>query len=293
VTAALVPDLPLGVGDSITQQIGVLRRKPVWSLTGLTVVGESGVDAEIVADVTTTSLHKVAGQFGATCLGVELYGSQLRVKQTEHVTKRSLVAGMWRGRDQDQMGFSFLGQGLKESITLRASTTTTTAVVDHTGMGLIDDDQIGCGAQEVVTTPVRLDEIGRDDSDRVTLENRFAVFETTLQTGDRGAQDKFCFETELLTQLGLPLLGQRGRTQHCEPLSATLREELAGDQSGLNSLTDAHIVGDQESHGLLPQRHQQGDVLIGPWIDVQGRQRPEGTTRGAEPDTECLSQETG
>ncbi len=81
-------------------------------------------------------------------------------------------------------------------------------------MRLVDDHQVRGGAQEVVPTPLRLDEVGGHHGDRVALEQRLPEPEGPLQSRDGARQHQFRLQPELAPQLLAPLLGQRGRAQH-------------------------------------------------------------------------------
>ena len=77
-----------------------------------------------------------------------------------------------------------------------------------------------------------------------------------------------------------------GRAQHGQPLGVALGEQLGGDQPGLDGLADADVVGDQQPHGVLAQRHHQRDELVGARLDGDaapgtGTARPTSGTRSA------------
>ena len=74
---------------------------------------------------------------------------------------------------------------------------------------------------------------------------------------------------ELRRQLLLPLLRERRAAQHREAGRVALLQQLGRDQSRLHRLADAHVVGDQQPHGVLPQRHQERHELVRPGLDGQ------------------------
>jgi hypothetical protein len=55
-----------------------------------------------------------------------------------------------------------------------------------------------------------------------------------------------------------------GQTLHLAPV-----QQLARDEARLDGLADADVVGDQQSHGILAQRHQQRHQLVSPGLDPQ------------------------
>ena len=72
-----------------------------------------------------------------------------------------------------------------------------------------------------------------------------------------------------------------------------MREELGGDQAGLDSFADPDVVGDEEADGLLAKRHEQGNVLVRARVNREGRERAERSARRAEPDSKGVAQEGG
>jgi hypothetical protein len=58
-----------------------------------------------------------------------------------------------------------------------------------------------------------------------------------------------------------------GWAEHRQPTSITLLEQLARDESSLDRLPDADVVGDEETHRIQAQRHEQGHELIRPRLD--------------------------
>ena len=57
--------------------------------------------------------------------------------------------------------------------------------------------------------------------------------------------------------------GDRRRIRSARPL----RNQLGGDQAGLQRLAEADVVGEQEPHPVLGQRHFDGRVLEGEVVD--------------------------
>ena len=71
-------------------------------------------------------------------------------------------------------------------------------------MGLVDDDQLRAGAQELGAPAVLLDVIGGDDGDRVAFEDALAGEEVALETGGGAGEDQRGVEVELVDQGALP-----------------------------------------------------------------------------------------
>lgn len=74
-------------------------------------------------------------------------------------------------------------------------------------MGLIDDQEVWCGADEFVASHGGLDEIGGYDSDAVPVEQGLVHAETALQFRDGAGQDQCGVQAELVAQFRVPLFG--------------------------------------------------------------------------------------
>jgi len=68
-------------------------------------------------------------------------------------------------------------------------------------------------------------------------------------------------------------------------------EELAADQARFNRLANSDIVGDEESHGILAESHQERHKLIGAGLNRDTTDGPEWTSSRAEPQTNSISEE--
>src|SRR5437016_5693891 len=97
---------------------------------------------------------------------------------------------------------------------------------------------------------------------------------------------------ELVPQLMLPLLTEMGRTEHGEPPDLTSVIQLARDQSRFNRLPDTHIVPDQDPYGVLTERHQEWNELIGPWVHGDSRSAAQRARPRAEPQADGIAQES-
>jgi hypothetical protein len=112
------------------------------------------------------------------------------------------------------------------------------------GVGLVDDHQLRAGLDELGAAAVALDEVDRDDGNRVLHEQR-AVHRQVPSEGANGAgTDDDGREVELLDQLGTPLFAEVGRAEDAEAADLAAIEQLAGDHRGLDRLADADIVAD-------------------------------------------------
>src|SRR5699024_5157911 len=148
-------------------------------------------------------------------------------------------------------------------------------------------------ADEVVTVPGRLDEVGGDDDVLVFVEQGLAHVQATLQAGDGGGQQQFGVDVELGAELGLPLVGQGRRTQHGQAGGVPLGQEFGGDQARFDGLADTDVVTDEHAYGRLAQCHEQWHQLVGAGLDGDAGQGTEGARPGAETDAQGRSQQTG
>ena len=201
---------------------------------------------------------------------VEVGGLELGVAQADEVGERRLVAGVRCGGGEHQVPLGIGGQGLEQFVALMPGALPD-AGAGHAVVRLVDDDQLRAAQQELVAAPVGLDEVGGDDDVRVTVEQRLVQHEVAFEAADGAGQHQRGVDAELVAQLALPLLGQRRGAQHGQALHGALREQLGGDQAGLDGLADADVVGDEQPDGVLPQRHEQRHVLVAARADADAR----------------------
>ena len=115
-------------------------------------------------------------------------------------------------------------------------------------MGLVHDHELGALEHEVLCAARRLDEVGGDDGEAVSVEHRDAYGEISFEPLDGAAQDQFGLDVELLQQLALPLLGQMRWAQDRHPSDLASVQQLARDDGCLDGLADADVVRDEEAH---------------------------------------------
>jgi hypothetical protein len=81
------------------------------------------------------------------------------------------------------------------------------------------------------------------------------------------------------------------QAEHSQAVDLAAVEQLAGDQRALDRLADAHVVGDEDAHGVLLQRHQQRHELVGPRLDGDPRERAERPSAAAEAQAHGIAQQ--
>ena len=157
-------------------------------------------------------------------------------------------------------------------------------------MRLVDDDEIGRVAQELVALAIGLDEVDAgDEAARPAIDGEIPPGQLAFQPRHgRGLHD-VGFERELVGELGLPLVAQMRWAQYGEPPGDAAVEQLARDQRRLDRLAHADIVGDQQAHWIEPQGQEQRDELVRPRRHRDPRERAE--RRGTRPEAEACGVE--
>ena len=183
-----------------------------------------------------------------------------------------------------------LGEALQELVALVAAAPG--ASRRGAGVGLVDDHQLGAGAQEVVAAAVGLDEVGRDDDVGVMLEERLR-----RRAGRAPGRVAVLGSTSSASMWNL----SRSSACHCSArwggqstarfLRLAAVEQLAGDQAGLDGLADADVVGDQQPHRVQLQRHQERHELVRPGLDGELGERAERAGARAEAQPHGVAQQ--
>lgn len=147
-------------------------------------------------DVGTTTLHEVTGE--SLPVRLRFFARQIvrhvgegRVEHAEQRVERGLVATV-RGRGDEQQVLTVLGREvLQQRVALVA------AAAGGTRVGLVDDDEVGCAAQEGLAAAIALDEVERDDGVWVAVEQRLPGAAGAFQTGRRAGEHQRCVDVEL------------------------------------------------------------------------------------------------
>ena len=291
-----VADRFAGVGEDVAEHVAVAGRQLVGGL-GVAPRRERGVGFEVVADVGAAALDEVLGEaFAVVAVGVagQLVGQrqELVVEQAEQAAERALLAGVRRGGHQHEVAVLVLGECVDELVALVAGAAVAFAGVGA-GVGLVDDDEVGAGPDEVVAAAVALDEVDRHHRVRVHVEQRLAVEEAAFQAGGRRRQHELGVDVELLGQLLLPLLGQVRRAQHAHALRVALLQQLLGDQGRFDRLADADVVGDQQADRVELERHQQRHQLVRARRHADPSDRAERAGARAEPEPQRIAEHAG
>ena len=119
----------------------------------------------------------------------------------------------------------------------------------------------------------------------ILLEKALAYGAGPLEPRGRARHHQLRLNVELVQQLSLPLVGQRRRAENHRSVHLASVHELPEDETRFHGLADAHIVRDQEAHGIQAQRHHQRHELVGSGINANPAEAAERT--GARPDGEA------
>lgn len=123
------------------------------------------------------------------------------------------------------------------------------------------------------------------------MEDAVADGQVALQPRGAVGGDGHGAEVKARLELGGPLIDEVRRTQDGEAGDVAAIEELARDESGLDGLADANVVGDEQTHHVELERHQQRDELVGPGLDGDLSRGPEGPGAAAEREQEGVAEE--
>ena len=192
----------------------------------------------------------------------------------------------------ETVGMAVVRRGGQEQAVLE----TTSEIADRTGelrldpvtpatrrrgvVGLVQDQQAArLHLAEPLAHGVR---VGRVD-EKVVRDEKAAVGaprvdpETPLlaNPSEIRAVEDYEYEAEALLHLGLPLLQHgRGRRHH-DRLGLLAKQQLTSDETGLDGLAQAGVVGDEEIHARQAQRLAQRLHLVGVDLDAGAKRRLE------------------
>ena len=141
---------------------------------------------------------------------LEVGGRQVRVAADRcRLRERGLVAGVRGGGGEHEVPGWVGGKRAEQLVALVAGALPAAGAGD-TVVRLVDDDQLRAAQQELVAAPFGLDEVGGDDHVGVAVEQRLVEHQVAFETLDGAGEHERGVDAELVAQLALPLLGQRG-----------------------------------------------------------------------------------
>ncbi len=238
------------VGQHVFEELQVVGREVVARFR-IVALGEGRLVAEPGLHVLAPALDHVRQQhlFFERHPGTDL---KVGIQEPEERAKAFLDAAV-RGRgDQDDVAVRVLGDRAQQFVAL---------VLDPAGAAgrpgrhvrLVHDDEVRGAAQEWIAVSLRLHEIDAGDQVRIVLVDRdILARQAPLQARDLRGLNEHRLERKFLAQLTLPLVTEVGRTEHGQAPGKAAVEQLAGDHRRLDGLSHAHVVGNQQAHGILP-----------------------------------------
>ena len=169
---------------------------------------------------------------------------------------------MRRGCEHHEVARAVLDQTLEQFVALVAAGSGGGA-----GVCLIHDDQLRTGPQEFGAALLALDVVEADDGVRMGGEDAFAGRKAPFKASGAGGGDCHGMKVEAALQFTDPLVHEMWRAQHGEALDIAAVDQFAGDERGLDGLSDTNIIRDQQAHRFLLQSHQERYELVSPRLD--------------------------
>ncbi len=159
-------------------------------------------------------------------------------------------------------------------------------------MSFVDNDALGGMSQEQLLEAFCLEQIDAGHQMTIVLEEGVVrPRQIPFQAADARRLDDGGLDAETRAQLLLPLVAQMWGTQHPDALGDAAIQQLSGNHAGLDGLTHAHVIGNQETHRILTQSHDERNVLIGTRRDRQASQGTEWTSSAAQSQADGIVQQ--
>src|SRR5262249_47356364 len=140
-------------------------------------------------------------------VAVEVFGQggEGWVEEREEGAERLGLAAVGGSGDEQEMARLVLDQVAEEGVALLCGAPAGAGV--GAGVRLVDQDELGGGAEELVPPALLLDVVGRDDGEGVPFEDRLSAA-VAFEPRDGAREDERGVEVELIVQGLLPLLGE-------------------------------------------------------------------------------------
>src|SRR5712691_4283288 len=199
--------------------------------------------------------------------------------------ERLFVPAVRRGCEKQHVTVRVLREVTQEPV----AEMTARAHAADTGMGLLDNHQLRAGADEIVPPALRLDVIQGDDRERIDIEYHLPSGKAALKSARRPGADYLRLNQEFAGELLLPLLTQVRRADDSQPFNLAPVEQFTGKQPRFDRLADADVIRNQQPDDVLAQGHEQGHELIGPWLDGQVAEAPEGASPRPQPEPQGIA----
>ncbi len=260
--------------------VGQLLRLPAGKEVALLPLGDVGSAAlhEVTRETLAELESLLAGRLGEP--------AKVAVEETEQPEEGGFVTAMRGGGEEHQMAGRRFGKAAEQLVALVA-----TRARRGTGVRLVDDHELGAGAQEVGAAAVALDVVEADHGMRVRREDTFGGRQIAFEPAGARRGDADRADVEVRLQLAEPLINEVRRTENGSALDIATVEELARDERRLDGLADADVVGDQQAHRIELERHQERHELVGARLDGDLTGTSERARAAAEREEQGVAQE--
>jgi hypothetical protein len=150
-------------------------------------------------------------------------------------------------------------------------------------VGFVHDDEFWTVLEEIGPMMIALGVVDADDDVWVIAENAvIARGKVTLESADGARPNDHCLKAEMTPKLSLPLVAEVRRAEDADAVDFPTVEQFARNQQGLDGLSDTHVIGNQHSHRIEPERHEERDELVGPRAYTNPSKRTKGTSAVTE-----------
>jgi hypothetical protein len=161
------------------------------------------------------------------------------------------------------------------------------------GVSLVHNDKFWAGAKKVIPAMVRLDVVQGDDREGEMIEEALATSAIGFQTASCTRQDQLGIDLEFVLQFPLPLFCKVRGAEHGHARNFAAVQQLLGEEGRLDRLSNTHIIGNEEAHGVLFEPHEQGDQLVRTRLEVQVPERSKRSSTSAKTKSQRISKHTG
>ena len=250
-----------GAAELVGELLRLSAREDV-AIVPLRDVGPPSLD-EVVREAFAETLALPAGGFRQAL--------EVRGKQAEQPVEGSVVAAVRSGGEHDEVSRCAGRQAPKQLVPLMPALAGRGARV-----GLVDDHEVGARLEEVVSPLPGLHVVETDDRVRVHREDAHTRRDALLQPPRGPGGDGCGADVEADFQLSCPLVHEMGRAEDDGAIDVPAVEEFAGDEQGLDRLSYADVVRDEEAHRVELERHEQRHELVRAGFDRDLANAPEG-----------------
>ena len=233
----------------------------------------------------------MAGEFPALG-GRGLREIELLIVTAQEPKQRLELLGLTRVRgcrEQDEVLFRLRREATQEVVALLLARRRTGRT--STGVGFIDNHQLGSLLDEQIAATIRLHIINTNNLVGVVVVDTRIALDLAVEARLRTRANDHRLDIELLADLALPLVAEVWQADHGKASDPAALQEFAHQQERLDRLTDTNIISDEEAHDLLAQRHDQRHQLVRARAEGEPGQRTEGPGAIAEGEAGGLEKE--